>query len=308
MAAMAGETPPPVSLRRVAKELGVRRIEFAPLWSNAGLRKVRDGYEIVLNTESPGVNENPGEQLVMDSEAPTDVQPPVRFTIAHELAHMVSLKIAGDTKRDVFVKNAEAVENACNILARILLMPPKAVLKATAGHRLELENLRGLVSAFGVSAEVFIRRLHLSDLQGCFAGTDGLLALVEMKDGAFSVEACHIFGLANALARFDEALPARGEHGQQHRSLSPRYRNSAWKLEGRRLAELQLGIDIDSLLTERKSGTVHLEVQWRTKQNPTLPCQLSFLRQRDEPTTALVSITVSGPPRGPEQASLIPPA
>lgn len=101
LAAMAGETPPPVSLRRVAKELGVRRIEFAPLWSNAGLRKVRDGYEIVLNTESPGVNENPGEQLVMDSEAPTDVQPPVRFTIAHELAHMVSLKIAGDTKRDV---------------------------------------------------------------------------------------------------------------------------------------------------------------------------------------------------------------
>ncbi len=294
LAGRFGGGPERTPIATFGKELGIIRVQFAPLWSNAGLRRFGDGFEIVINTESPGVGHKAGQVLEMEPEAFSRLGSPLRFTTAHEVAHLVFLKVAGDVKQDVFVKNVEAVENACNILARILLVPAPTLMKETNARILDVGNVRGLLDAFAVSPEVFIRRMHLSDLRAGFAGTDGLLALAERNGPALEVRTCHIFGAGRALERFERALPGQDGNRRRHTSLSGSYRQAGWKLEGRPLKELGIGIDVDSLISGKKPGAVNLDVPLHPGEKRVIPCELRFVCLGDEPPTFLVSIRVSG--------------
>lgn len=285
---------PPPPLGQLAKRFGVRRIRFEPLWSSAGLTRVEDGFEIVINTESPGVTQKETDVLETDSETAFELHPSLRFTIAHEVAHVLFLKAAGGRRGDVFVRHADAVENACNIVARILLLPKQLLLTEIKGRLLDLERMRSLIGAFRVSPEVFIRRMHLSDLRGEIKDQDGLILLAAEKDGLIVVEACHALG-PRALDRFEGALRVGSDKPPittAHASLSRSYRQTKFKLEKRPLRDLDLGIDVDTLLRAGKSGAKLLNVLWRPDGREVLPCNLVYHCLRDEPLTFLIAIKV----------------
>lgn len=124
LCALSANTPPPAPLEEFAKELGIRCVRFKPLLSDGALAKEGKDLEIVLNTEAPGAAWPAGTVLPVDDGKWGALNPPLRFSVAHEIAHAVFLKVAGyDSRLDLFQKNERAVENACNILLGFSFCP-----------------------------------------------------------------------------------------------------------------------------------------------------------------------------------------
>jgi Zn-dependent peptidase ImmA (M78 family) len=149
-----GIKSPPVNVERIARQLGVK-VEFAPFDDElSGMAFIKDGMLAI------GINSlhHPHRQ---------------RFTLAHELAHIVlhptELKKAvhvdkGSLRRDrVSASGTDLLEITANAFAAELLMPEE-LLSAVLDEKLDLEDpqvLETLANKFRVSMMALQHRLHI---------------------------------------------------------------------------------------------------------------------------------------------------
>jgi Zn-dependent peptidase ImmA (M78 family) len=144
----------PVNVERIARSLEVK-VEFSPFDDGlSGMALIKDGVPVI------GVNSqhHPNRQ---------------RFTIAHELAHIVlhpeELTKAvhvdkGSLRRDrVSAQGTDDLEIEANAFAAELLMPEE-LLSAALDEKLDLEDpqvLESLANRFRVSLIALQHRLHI---------------------------------------------------------------------------------------------------------------------------------------------------
>lgn len=149
-----GIKSPPVNVERIARQLGVK-VEFAPFDDElSGMAFIKDGVPAI------GINSlhHPNRQ---------------RFTLAHELAHIVlhpdELKKAvhvdkGSLRRDrVSATGTDLLEITANAFAAELLMPEE-LLSAVLDEKLDLEDpqvLEKLANKFRVSVTALQHRLYI---------------------------------------------------------------------------------------------------------------------------------------------------
>lgn len=306
-AASMADLPAPVSLANCAKEFGIRTIRFERLLSAAGLAKNGSDLEIVVNTEATEGTYLPGTTYSVEAANWPDLSPSLRFTVAHEIAHAAFLGTAAwDKESDMAQKNRRAIEYACNILARSLLLPRKMLIRELGKRPFDVDHASKLLCVFRVSPEVFIRRLHLSDMKSAYGDLDELIAFAQETHGTIRVRACHLLGI-HGKNRFHDALRrARREQneGAQYRSLSTEYLEAKWALEGCALSDPQLGLpqDIESRLQNSESGQLGLDVEWAA--GDIIPCDLTFRRIQHLPLGFFVRIRVTGPVQKPGQKRL----
>lgn len=268
------------SLSQLAKALNVRRVRFQPLLSTAGVTKNDDGFDMVINTEARCVMPEMAGEFDTDRVERADILPPVRFTLAHELAHLVFLKVKGGSwDSDLFRRHERALEHACSRLARMILMP-KDLLKRELGNDLfNTENLKRLLSIFRVSPEVLLLRLKLPDMEAACGNQSGLIALVAESSGSLLIELARTWG-HTAQERFGNAIErAKSEQREPEQSADEVYSGAeeARLPEGLPLSALGLPVDIDSWLRSGDTGEKDLRVVWRSGESATLPCHVSFL-------------------------------
>lgn len=283
LSAACANMSPPAPLEGYAKELRVRCVRFEPLLSGGGLARSGKDFEIVLNTEAPGSACPAGTKLSADDGKWGELKPLRRFSIAHEIAHAVFLKAVGyDSRLDLFRKNERAVENACNILARIFLLPRSMLVREIDGRLFDVDHLGKLVHAFGVSPEVFLRRFHVSDMRGQFTTMDGLLAFIQEKGENIEFKACHMWG-DHAIARFQHPLQESRKKASEYQSLSADYKQTRWALEGLKLNEIGLrnSSDIAFRLKNEQADHIEMDVEWA--RGEVTPCNLSFRMVREKP-------------------------
>lgn len=297
LSASSANMSPPAPLEGCAKELGIRCIRFEALLSDGALAKAGKDLEIVLNTEAPGAACPAGTTLSIDDGKWGELKPPLRFSVAHEIAHAVFLKAAGyDSHRDFFQKNERAVENGCNILARIFLLPRSMLIHEIDSRLFDVDHLSKLVLAFGVSPEVFLRRFHVSDMRGQFTAVDGLLAFVQNQGEDIEFKACHIWG-DHTIVRFQHGLQeSRKKAWESERlSLSADYKQTKWVLEGLKLNEIGLGnsSDIASRLKNKQADQIEMDVEWA--RGSVIPCRLSFRLIHERPLGWLLCLQVMDP-------------
>ncbi|PZQ96196.1 MAG: ImmA/IrrE family metallo-endopeptidase [Cereibacter sphaeroides] len=147
-------TAPPVSVERIAKNLGIR-IEYAPLDGElSGFAHIRDGASMI------GVNS-------LHAAARQ------RFTIAHELGHIrlhqTELRAAvhvdkGSLRRDsISSEGSDPLEIQANAFASELLMPQHLLESVLAGKLVDLEDdetIQSLAKRFKVSETAMRYRLQ----------------------------------------------------------------------------------------------------------------------------------------------------
>lgn len=305
--ASVAEWPPPVPLGNCAKEFGIRCIRFEPIISAAGLAKSGEDLEIIVNTEAVEDTYPPGTTLAIDDVKWAVFAPSLRFTIAHEIAHAAFFRTTGwDKESDLAQKNRRHIERACNILARTFLMPRKMLLQGTGNRLFDVAHVESLLSAFRVSPEVFIRRLHLSDVKSCYTELDGFLAFAQEREGRVRIKACHVVG-THAKGRFHQALGQRKGESQQLREpsgLSVEYLESKWAMEGWAINDLKLNgdMDLESFLRDNENGRLIFEVGWAA--GDVIPCDLTFRRIHHSRLGSLLRVQVTGPVQKPGQKSL----
>jgi Zn-dependent peptidase ImmA (M78 family) len=147
-----GVTHPPVPVERIAKELGVQ-LRFVPYEGElAGMLARHSGSEPII-----GVN----------SKHPRARQ---RFTIAHELGHLILHDVEMHIDRDfkVMRRNAtsslaqDPLEIEANRFAAELLMPYDMLLEDVEATGVDMEHLAeagALAKKYGVSAQAMMHRL-----------------------------------------------------------------------------------------------------------------------------------------------------
>lgn len=295
---------PPVNLEEYANHVGVQHIRFKPLISDAGLAKKGDGFEVVVNTEAPGVTLT----LPTDTTASigdgtwADFQPSLRFTVAHEIAHVAFIRAADGAKAGgLLLKHRPDVEEACKSLARLMLLPSRMLVPKIGERLLELDHVSGLIAAFRVSPEVFLRRFHLSDFIWQHGKLDGFIAFVQEKNGRLDIKAGHVFG-RYATDRFERALQL-AKHGTlqkefEYPGLSKTYRQTKWALEGMAINDMKLDgkRDIESFLRNAEANQLDIEVGWGDiRDKEVIPCNLAFQRIHQKPLGFLVRVQVVGP-------------
>lgn len=293
---------PPVQLSHYAKELSVRAVRFEPLLSDAGLYKAGEWWEVVINTEHTGRTTLALKALeIVDVGNWSKLTRALRFTVAHELSHLIFLKAAHKDQftGDMFEKNEEAIENACNILARMLLLPRGMLMKEIGNRIFDVDHVCEILSSFAVSPQVFIRRLHLHDMNMESTESAGLLAFVEESQGHLQVNACHIVGTL-ARDRFQLALQrSKGstEQRPEFMSLSEKYKQTRWELEAHLLRELKLSkeIDLEPIMRTKDRDEFKLDVDWGD--NNVVPCSFAFRRIDHKHLSFLVRLQIVGPPR-----------
>lgn len=116
---------PPTDLADVAGKIGVREISYESFPGSGELHKIPDGYRIVCSTDQPRVRQ--------------------RFTIAHELAHVLLERTGRNAPRA-----GEAVERVCDMLAAECLMPT-SVFETRLSRRPRLDDVVELARIFETS-------------------------------------------------------------------------------------------------------------------------------------------------------------
>lgn len=298
---------PPVDLAGFAKDVGIQHVRFKPLISDAGLAKVGDSLEIVVNTEAPGVTLPAGTTASVDDGTWGKFQSSLRFTVAHEIVHAVFIRAAKQhSEEGLLEQHRPDVEEACKTLARLLLLPRRLLGQEIGERLLELDHVKGLMAAFRVSPEVFLRRFHLSDWNRKEGKLDGFIAFAQERESRLRIKAAHVFG-RYATDRFHRALQ-RARHGAQQKfeypGLSGTYRQAAWALDGMAINDVKLDgrKDIESILRNSEADQLELEVGWGDGE--VIPCNLTFRRIHQKPLGFLLSVQVVGPTQKPGQKTL----
>jgi Zn-dependent peptidase ImmA (M78 family) len=134
-AELTGANPePPIRLERIAKALGIERIQAVEIARNGELRRDDDGVLSIVYSKDLGS----GRQ---------------RFTIAHELGHAV-LTVRGEAE----VSEGRDLEQFCDTFASSLLMPKACLPKLPSP--VTVESLRDVARRFEVSLPAAAMRLQ----------------------------------------------------------------------------------------------------------------------------------------------------
>lgn len=265
----------PVALGDVLAARKVRAIRFEPLWSDAGVEEDGDGFVICVNTEARGVREAPGTTVAVSEYDWTRLASPVRFSIAHELAHLIVLELAGGkAESDIFRRHAQALETTCNEMAGAILLPRAQLVREVDGRFFDTARLVPVCDAFGVSPEVLLLRLGLSDMREAVKDVDGILALVlRERDNVEVASSVKLGTLAS----------------QRWRHLADRSRSIG-------IEELYLPSELVTAVCEQNRVEDMARVMWR--EDMILPCEVTAYRIYDDPLKVLIGIRVAGPPAG----------
>lgn len=197
----------PTPLHELAKARDITGIQFKPLISTAGLRKTTDGYVIVVNSLADGVTHPAGTELPT-SGAWAEFLPPVRFSIAHEIAHVLLYDcVNGQVDHCVFTEYWRDMEVTCNYIAGALLLPKARLLGELRRRPFGIEHVFALAKDFRVSTEVFLRRLKDDDVRKNLNGIDEFMAILRPGDGGPKVVAPFYRG-ERATTRFSVAEEA----------------------------------------------------------------------------------------------------
>lgn len=272
LAAYAPQCQAPVALHEFAARLRIRRLEFRPMLSTAGIAVVPDGYVIFINTNAPGASLIEKKVLQIGAEDFDQLTTPLRFNVAHELAHVIFYDLlGGDWTHSVLKDHKDALENACNQIARALLLPKAAFERDLKSDLYSASRLFSLARRYRVSPRMAVFRLHLDDLQHYLSQSHcGLIALVERRSGEYYVTASHTIG---TLARL-------------------RWRVEDWSKDGVCASDLHLGVDLNDWLNRGGDTIVDSEVRWVN--SGTVPCRVdSFCFGRDS-SLALVTVRLTG--------------
>ncbi len=263
--------PLPVPLEDLAARYKVRRIEFEPFLSKAGIEKDGDGFLICMNSRAAGIDQTEGTVLEVSGHW-CRLHPHIRFTIAHEIAHLIILQLAGGNWRsDLFRRHAVALENECSRMARALLLPKERLRREIGDRLFDVDTVRKLLTEFRVSPEVFVWRLRLPDMQAEFRSSDGLLAFArEQPDGSVGLVARAAWGTI-ASNRWKQILEERGRPRLEMLHLRPGICDAIRKLD-----------NVDE-------STV---VIWREGQ--VFPCRVKSCRLYSNPSGFLIGIQVTG--------------
>lgn len=122
---LTGVVCPPTNLADVASKVGVQEISYERFPGSGELHKERDGYRIVCSADQPRSRQ--------------------RFTIAHELAHVILERTGRNAPR-----SGDSVERVCDMLAAECLMPT-SVFETRLSPVPRLSNVVELARVFETS-------------------------------------------------------------------------------------------------------------------------------------------------------------
>jgi uncharacterized protein Usg len=289
--------PPPPRLEEYAKEVGIAAVCYKELISDAGLLEAEEGYHIVINTEYRGQSLPSGTSASAADGSWARFQPWLRRTVAHEIAHAYFIRVAEEARgSDLLEDHRPDVEQACHILARLILLPRRGLMRDMKDGPLNVENIHRLTTAFRVSPEIFIRRLYLSDVSDFktpYPNLNGFVSFVRRNpDGRFHSVASHLFG-SLARQRFDTAIRVT-KRIVKYPNLSRQYHESAWKLDSVPLTAIGIS-DMEPFLLKAASQQVDKEIDWAD--GDVIPCKITTRQIHESPLGFLLSLEILGPPQ-----------
>ena len=262
---------------------GVRRIEFEPLLSTAGLEKEEDGYVMSVNTEAAGANRKEGMALEISAETCLSLNTALRFTLAHELAHLVLLSIA-DHRLDVFSEHDEELEVLCNSLAAAILLPKSRFLQDVAARIFDTVAVKQALRDYRVSPEVLIWRIQsrdisVADLNMALGELDGMIALLRAQHEGIVVAATY-------------------NRGPLARHRWPTVSNVRQRVPAEKLL---LDSNVFGRIATVEFNQEKTDVVWRADAGQTIPCELNSCRLYSSPLALLLAVRVTGGPEVTQQ-------
>lgn len=251
------------ALNDLARTLNVGAIRFTQILGSAGLlRTGKDIFDIVLDSSE---DQKLGEVWPRDSSDWNKLSPGRRFSVAHELAHVLLVgESGGDPDKELFSKNERAIDNLCNELAGKLLMPRSRLIRELSGRIFEAPNLNRLTTEFRVFEEALARRLQDTDMKSAFWDDQpGLVALVRSDGTTMRLVAGRVWG-ATALDVF--GLGPTEEDGGESKFPT-----------GQLIEKLRLPIPMADRLANASSDKEECSVMWGSERGAKkLPCTVEF--------------------------------
>lgn len=286
------EKPFPVPLHKLAREISINYIQFEPLLSTAGLVKIKNGFAIIINTEAPGAIQNKSTILNANSADWEELKPPLRFTIAHEIAHVLYFNAAeGKWRNDIFDRHVRKLESECSKMARVILIPKQWLCKEIENRIFDVEHIRELLYKFLVSAEVFVRRLQLLDMESLYENTSGLLAFAQEQEGSIRFKACRLWGI-RARSRFGTPPRSTKDSSPLLTEDSNSHDNDSKYPEGYSLEEVISVPEIDGWL--RQDSRIQKEIEVPCAHDKSMTCILNCYQINKSPRSFLLGIEIVG--------------
>jgi hypothetical protein len=278
---------PPIDLNALGKSQRIGALRFWPMLGSAGLLETTEGYDIVINTDTPGATQKSDTLLPVESSDWNSLAAPLRFSIAHEIAHTLVLQESGgDPNKTLFFRHEEAIDRLCNDVAGQLLMPAEQIARLIGPKLFDAAHLLDITKRIRVSAEALTRRLDSPEFRKAFGAADGLVSFVqEGPDGELRFVAGEIWGV-RAFAQFGIG-PVKQDRPDRLRKFP----------YGRTPDDLKLEVPLRDYLEHRAAGGETRTLIWRgSKPNKQLKCELRFCKCSERPLTALLTVEVTEGP------------
>jgi hypothetical protein len=264
--------PLPVPLEELARAYKVVRVDVQALLGTAGIEKEGDAFVICVNSEADGVKLPEGATIDVSSETWAKLSRPLRFTLAHELSHLILLQIkSGDVS--AFKDCESKLETLCNDMAGALLMPKSKLLDDLANEPFDVNRVIDLASKFRVSADTFVIRLNAPDHAPRTDEPGGILALMRRRDARLEFDAVHVHGW-RANQRWDKLKTKAGREkaGVEDLFLRPEVIDQITSCDD----------------VQQKAGVV-----WRTDTREMLACDLTSRHLQRDPLAVLIGIRIT---------------
>jgi hypothetical protein len=258
----------PLPIEEIAAEYGVREIEFCELLSTAGLERRGGAFAVVINKEADGVRFEMKGPIALTRDLCLALSPPLRFTLAHEVAHLILLRLANnDLGR--FANQAPALETGCNQIAAALLLPETRLTKELDGRFFDATRLLAAAELFKVSLFTLIIRLGEISTKSKESG-DGAVFLLREIERDLIVQASFVTG---PMARVRWKKAASGD-------LSTGLR------------DLYLPQDTLSRIVAGEMVEEEADVVWHPVAGDVIRCRITSCRIKNSEASTLVGIQV----------------
>jgi Zn-dependent peptidase ImmA (M78 family) len=185
----------PILLRPIAEGRKVTSVDFCPLLVDAMLTTHSDGFRILLNSDG-GRAQELKERYNNESKERT-MNPRLRFSIAHEIAHTffydISTKSPRLTKKFSSgggLTELDNLERNCNTLASHLLLPTSMIRNEFLRLKdITPESVLNLARKAGVSLQALLLRLSKSDSLFIERYYRGCIVLIEQHEDGMKIRA-----------------------------------------------------------------------------------------------------------------------
>lgn len=185
----------PILLRPLAERRKVTSVDFCPLLVDAMLTTHHEGFRILLNSDS-GRPQELNERYRNESKGRL-LQPRLRFSIAHELAHTFFYDLTGTSPKisKEFTSGGgrtelENLERHCNTIASHLLLPSRMLsVEFMRIKTITPESISELAQTTGVSLPALLLRINKSDSLFIKRYFRGCIVLVDQNDGEIKIRA-----------------------------------------------------------------------------------------------------------------------